>query len=169
MLTFHLSCVTYEMSGFYIFFSSWAFISTETKSLYSSSLSEYLQYLQQVLLNTASLFFFFFKDSLFCGSPKAQRCSLLVFQRSTIWFSGSAGKVGVFEGSETKSLSPAFIPAAVVPLSCLFEPCSCSVFSFIFSILSHDFVTWGSSIWSIRCFLETCLWWRNAARNIRLH
>lgn len=47
------------MSGFYIFFASWAFISTETKSLYSSSLSEYLQYLQQVLLNTASLFFFF--------------------------------------------------------------------------------------------------------------
>lgn len=136
MLTFHLSCVTYEMSGFYIFFSSWAFISTETKSLYSSSLSEYLQYLQQVLLNTASLFFFFFKDSLFCGSPKAQRCSLLVFQRSTIWFSGSAGKVGVFEGSETKSLSPAFIPAAVVPLSCLFKPCSCSVF-YLYLVYYH--------------------------------
>lgn len=80
--------------------------------------------------------FFFFKDSLFCGSPKAQRCSLLVFQRSTIWFSGSAGKVGVFEGSETKSLSPAFIPAAVVPLSCLFKPCSCSVF-YLYLVYYH--------------------------------
>lgn len=68
------------MSGFYIFFSSWAFISTETKSLYSSSLSEYLQYLQQVLLNTASLFFFFFKIRSSVAARRHRDAAFLCFK-----------------------------------------------------------------------------------------